>query len=434
MKASLRKVAFFGVLGAIVTASSIACAQQSSRSPIVVRGKVLSLQMESNESYRLKYNADIELRFINVSDHSVIIKKRDPVWMSSEYDRWYEDGELTFRRSELDWGFRYSEINHSAPPADRFAVLYPGDAYIAHSTIPLEFNRDKSINAGDYAYPKSLHTTLELTLTSWVPVYLTRTEEDEMDEVPNDQEIFEYFKNKWAAHGELLAGEIESEPIGIQLPPEPPAPEPTGLVLRGSVTSVGPKQESKDDVTFDVGLHLEFVNGGKKPIIILKPEATGYGHYGVFAVATPSPSYQGATRYLQSNSAGPSCAGSAPEYDSARTAMDQPKPPEDRFWMIKPGESIAFPSNVQLRMHRTRTSRDAEGDITWPDIAEIRDFRMEVTLRIWPTTWIEPSCGGSDNPVFGRKLRDQWSGFGTLELGEMGAISSEPIPLTLPTE
>jgi len=404
----------------------IACPSLAQAPPIAIRGKVTSLEMESNESWRLKYNAKVELQFINVSDHRVILAKRDPLYVENAYGSW-ENGEITFSGSETPMPVMYSDINQDLPPADKVVVLAPGDLYTTHTTVALEFDRPEPGTPDREFYPKSRHAKLELSMIFWPQITASRSEAD-ADDFPDD--LVDAFRARWAAAGELVTGEVDTEPIDVKLPPAPPAPTASKLVLRGVVASIGPKQETNYDVSFKAELELEFVNAGAKPVFILKPEATRAEEFWLgFAGVMADPTVTGRERFLTDWAAWPSISRS-PEWEQLRKSLDTREPAEELLWVIPPGRSHSYHASALLRFIKKRDSLYPKRAI-WSEIAELRQMWMVISLQVWPNNM--EAEGGPGNPVFGRKLRARWASLGTLELGEDGIIESEPMQFALPT-
>src|SRR5215472_4511305 len=138
-------------------------------SPLLVRGKLISMELQSNEAWRVKYQARFELQLVNGSPRNVIVVRRDPVRVNYTSPRWTPQGELIFEAEEaIASNQRRSSLDHAVPPAAFAAVLKPGEALTTSAVLPLEFYRSTRAEPLDTPfYPKSGRATLELTLKPW---------------------------------------------------------------------------------------------------------------------------------------------------------------------------------------------------------------------------------------------------------------------------
>src|SRR5947209_15299888 len=96
-------------------------------SPLVLRGKLSSLELKSNESWGLKFQAQFELQITNVSDDKVIFRRRDPIYVPSSSSRWTDDGQVIFEASESGPWFDVgrSVIDKPTPPSGLMIIIGP---------------------------------------------------------------------------------------------------------------------------------------------------------------------------------------------------------------------------------------------------------------------------------------------------------------------
>ena len=403
-------------------------------SPLLVRGKLISMELQSNEAWRVKYQARFELQLVNGSPRNVIVVRRDPVRVNWTSSRWTPQGELIFEAEEaIASNQRRSSLDHAVPPAAFAAVLKPGEALTTSAVLPLEFYRSTRAEPLDTPfYPKSGRAMLELTLKPW-PLEAIDDSVDKDSRLYGD-ELVEELRKKWAATGDLYLGEIVAEPIEIPLPPPPVAPKESGLVLRGRVNSIRLSEETSTEISFAADLDLEFANSGKRPVIVLRPDAlqgyVGWEQYwlGGVAVADSLEAMRG-HNYVHTFGRWPSNYRSQ-AWEQLQSAIDQPKPPARLFWVILPGEARAYHTTTVLRFDKKHGLGFPEHGRVWSEISELRTLWLEVMLEIWPIN-VEPKVS-SDNPEFGRVLRQRWASAGVLELGEDCIITSEPMAFVLP--
>src|SRR5262245_51870467 len=110
----LQAVSALAALALVLPAS--ATQEENVQSPLLVRGKLISIELESNEAWRLKYQAKIELQLVNVSQRNVIAIRRDPVRVNYTTPRWTPQGELIFEAEEaVAGGQRRSSLDHAVP-------------------------------------------------------------------------------------------------------------------------------------------------------------------------------------------------------------------------------------------------------------------------------------------------------------------------------
>jgi hypothetical protein len=315
-----------------------------------------------------------------------------------------------------------SAIDQQIPPNDSTITLGPRQTYTTHTTIPFEFYRSRPGRTTTPFYPQSKRAQLELTLIGAPDVVpdssqntLADDDSGSDDDDFNSSEMPEVLQKRWAAIGKLHLEKIESEPIEIPLPSQPDSPSDSGLVLKGHVTSLE-TERTTTGAKFEIEVELSLVNTGKKPVILLRPDAKGhdlwYTTWGVSAsreeIETNKYLYRGGL--VLSNSRGKS-------WEPLREALDQPEPPENLVWVLQPGAATP-----PFRTTINYSASELPASNLW----------LEVTLPVWPTN-IEPMGSGDDNP-FGKKLRQQWMAQGELQLGEDCSVTSEPFELVLPPQ
>lgn len=393
-------------------------------SPLVLKGKLSSLELKSNENWRLKFQGEFELQITNVSDGKIILKKRDPIRVPYSSPRWTDDGEVIFEASESTPLFDVprSAIDKPVPPDDWMIILGPHETYTTHTSVPLEFYPPKPGHAHEQFYPHSKRAKLIFTLAGSLSVdddlkKRRRSDDDSEsdDDEFNSDEMPEVLRKRWAAQGELYLEDIESEPIDIPLPSPPDSPEDSSLVLRGHMAGFKIGQ-TPEGIHFTVEVDLSFVNAGKKPVVLLRPDAAerfGDGDlwWNVWGIGVDQEAVEEG-HYWRDQHGRPSNSRSFDMWKFLREALDQPYPPVDFVWVISPGDSTP-PHRTTIQF----SSRELPASNLW----------LEMTLPVWPFN-IEPA----DDNEFGQKLRRQWIANGVLELGQKCDFKSEPIELVLP--
>jgi len=393
-------------------------------SPLVLRGKLSSLELKSNESWGLKFQAQFELQITNISNDKVILRRRDPIYVPYSSPNWTDDGEVIFEASERSPLFDVprSAIDKPVPPGDWMITLGPHETYTTHTSVPLEFYPPRPGHANEQFYPHSKRAKLMLTLDDNLSVVddlrrrrLSDDDSDSDDDEFNSDEMPEVLQERWAAQGKLYLEKIESEPIEIPLPPPPDLPEHSGLALRGHMAAVKIGQ-TPEGIHFTIEVDLSFVNTGKRPVILLRPNAPerfGGGDlwWNVWGIGADQEAVEKG-RYWRDEQSRPSNSRSFDMWKFLREALDQPYPPIDFVWVISPGDSTP-PHRTTIQFF----SSELPASNLW----------LQMTLPVWPFN-IEPT----DDNEFGQKLRQQWIANGVLELGQDCDFKSKPIELVLP--
>jgi hypothetical protein len=210
-----------------------------------------------------------------------------------------------------------------------------------------------------------------------------------------------------------------------QAAPSRPDPEPSGLILLGHVIKWDPPQEDGDTITLTAHIGMEFMNKGSRPALVLKTELTGDNEYWLRSASLlGTPVAGGADVLLWDCSARLNINVNEFWHDLEATLRKAATTQED-FFVIGPGEPHFFEAKAELVFARMHPPFFV-GEPSWSELqVETRKFarvRLEVAITIWP-----------GNPKLGRELRSRWSKVGVLELGEDGIITSEPIPIQLPS-
>jgi|SRR5579859_909590 len=431
------------------------------KSPLILKGKLTSIDLVSNESYRLTYQAHFDLDVVNVSNENILLMRRDPVVVDSSSAQWTPEGEVTFDVRERKKVLLHSALDHEAPPEELIILLKPGESYTTHTTIPLDFYPPSADRPKEPFYPKSKAAKLELNLAnSPFDIYYDQEknknkgkDEDEeknkdKDENADDYDSFnksefqEGLQKRWAKTGKLYLEQIESEPIEIPLPEPPALRKHSGLAVRGHVDSVYLIEETSTAISFNVELDLKFVNTGDRPVILLRPEAEG-----LFLPWDDGLSVEGVGisesrkamemgTYIHRDGQWKSVSGD-PAFKLLQAALDQPQPPEYLVWIIPPESATSsYHTSKRVSFSKAQNSLDIMPPETinrlWEVISKAPKLWMNLDVEIWSSE-IERSVI-ADSPNFARTLRQRWAAIGELELGENGVVTSEPIELTIPLQ
>lgn len=191
-------------------------------------------------------------------------------------------------------------------------------------------------------------------------------------------------------------------------------PEGSGgspLRVRGEVIG-GKKSVEKGDAVYDLRVRLEFVNAGRKPVILLR------GAYGEGEWWPLNRMLARSTRDLADGKAfyaagtSPGLSGS-PSWEALRRSLDQPTPPGDLTQVIPPDGSYPYVVNTFVVV----ADGERLPDTVW----------LQLTFQMWPFS-LERSAYGTY--TFGERLRRRWAKSGTLLIDH---VRTEPIRLDLRT-
>ncbi len=180
-----------------------------------------------------------------------------------------------------------------------------------------------------------------------------------------------------------------------------------GLRLQGEIIKSTLTREDPPDYTYVLDLKLAFVNTGTRPIILLagtyggKWFCSGYRLY-------RSKEGKGRGNFLFWNSAMPAVN---PYPKKLKETLDVKSPPQGATIIILPGESYTFYGSAVAVVPTDIVTPDA---VLWVD----------VTYQMW-----RPGLdNGSEEPRFGKKLRERWEKYGYLALDP---VTSDPIMFEL---
>jgi hypothetical protein len=195
--------------------------------------------------------------------------------------------------------------------------------------------------------------------------------------------------------------------------------EMTPLRLRGQVVKVERSREDAHSIVFEVGLKLELINAGNRPVILLRRPFW----LGATTLAR-SPEDARAYKYLYQSSAWPSVSG-APEWKALRQSLDQRNPPADLTRVVGSGEIFQYDADAVLYIEK-RGDFDKTSQ-PWEVIRGTSPIWLQVTLETWPVN-VEPKVDPS-HLEFGEILQRRWQQFGQLQLER---LTSEPMQLSFP--
>jgi hypothetical protein len=405
-------------------------AQEPTQLPLAVRVKLVSLDLESNESWLLKYQATVELRYTNLIDRPVIFLRNELDVMHEAYAEWGEDGKVSFSAEEYPPDVLYQQIDAPEPPPDHAVILKPGGEYTVRVKVPLNLRRT-GLNDIHFQ-PKSLHASLHLTLEPWSSILGTSKFPEVEDLGPH--ELLAFVKTRWVATGEIVDTEFDAEPIEFDLPIPAAVPQSSGLVLRGKLVGWEKPEDGDGFIDLVADLELEFLNTGTTPVLVLKPEYTGYGDYVLGSIDLQGAPVKGGIRETIFNSAAWYSRDTSEKWQQMHSSMESATSPEEHFWIIQPSSSRFFRHAAGLRIDKAKNSSFPPQD-PWPVVKKklqtYEQLWFVVQIQIWPhnlETGYDP-----DIPTLGRELRQHWSKVGVLELGEDGIFESERIPIKAPT-
>jgi hypothetical protein len=420
------------LLAALMFLPVVVSAQEVAKAPLATKGKILSLELATNEISLLKYKAEIELTYRNISKDPIIFLRRDPKMVESATADWEEDGGVSFEinSSRAFDQVLFDEIDEPVPPSNVTVTLPPGKEYKAHEQVYLYLTRS---GPDDIHFErKTIRASLNLTLVPWPDIRVT-SRSHSMEDLDSD-EVLAFVKNRWEGSGRLAEGEVKVDPIAFELEIPSRKPQPSGLVLHGEFAKWDAPEIDGTFVRLVAHLNLTFVNTGTRPVLVLRPESTGYQGYVIGTKLKGSPIAGGADNELEDSSFFPSRDRSQIWFDR-QAEMRSAASPEEHFWVIQPGASHSFSDEVWLSVYLKHCDGCFPPSLSWPElqneIPKYRDLWLALRVLIWPSN-LETE-GDPDELAFGHEIQERWSKVGVLETGDFGIIESEPIPIRLPS-
>ena len=107
--------------------------------------------------------------------------------------------------------------------------------------------------------------------------------------------------------------------------------------------------------------------------------------------------------------------------------LDQSNPPEDEVRFLEPGEGWELQSKTVFYLNTSAKSDAVRYPrVSWDSLKRTSTVWMRLNCEVWPLN-LEPK-GDRSKRSFGRKLQEQWSNLGTLQLEP---LMSEPMILNL---
>jgi hypothetical protein len=197
------------LLAIIAATPGWTCALETAGPGLIVSGKVISIEEESNESWRLKYQASIEIHYVNVSGIPIILAKNDQMYLSDAYAEWDDAGGAIFSSRETADELLYQRIDEPAPPPDATVTLPPKGEYVVRTKVVLDLSR--SAPDDEHLRSKSLPASLRLTLNPWHEIN-ANSKSPQVEDMRAD-ELRAYLEARWAAFGHIAPEEVDSEPI-----------------------------------------------------------------------------------------------------------------------------------------------------------------------------------------------------------------------------
>ncbi len=211
------------------------------------------------------------------------------------------------------------------------------------------------------------------------------------------------------AFGQLQSSYSDARPLTLRV-----------KALAVEVEEISPKTYI---VPVNVKLKLEFVNVGRRPIILL----TDHSPLCVGATLTKNPESASGDNLLFDQYAGPGDQSRSPEWTEFRKALDQQLPPPALVRILKPGESWATDGFIVLRppikFERYRVDRPP---VAWQILRESSPVWLRLQCDLWPRNVERPPL--SERFRFGRELRNRWKRIGELQLD---GVLSRPVELNL---
>jgi hypothetical protein len=419
------------LLAALMLLPVAVSAEEVAKAPLSIKGKIVSLELAANEISLLKYKTEIELTYRNVGDDPIILFHRDIEITDSANEDWEEDGSVSFTVNPFPDQVLFYEIDEPAPPKNVTVTLPPGKEYKAHEEVYLYLTPS---GPDDIRFDrKTIRANLYMTLVPW-PQYIRVTSRSPSMEDLDSDEVLAFVKNRWGSFGRLAEGEVEVGPIAFDLEIPSKKPQPTGLVLRGEVAKLDAPKSDENFVEMVAHLNLIFVNTGTRPVLVLKPESTGYEGYVYSIHLSGKPLTGGADNEIQVPSFLPSRDRSQAWFDR-QAKMRNAASPDEHFWVIQPGASHSFSAEIWLRFDLKHCNSCFPARLSWPEIQneipKYKEFWLTLDALIWPSNM--EAKGVPDELAFGHELQDHWFKVGILETGDRGFIKSEPISIKLPS-
>jgi hypothetical protein len=197
------------------------------------------------------------------------------------------------------------------------------------------------------------------------------------------------------------------------------------LTLRVQVLGVKVEEISpqKNVVPVNVKLRLEFLNVGRKPVILL----TDHSPLCVGATLTRNSESASGGNLLFDEYAGPADQSRSPEWTEFRMALDQQSPPSPLVRILQPGESWVTDSFIVLRPPiKFESYRVDRPPVNWQILKESSPVWLRLQCDLWPRNVERPPL--SERFRLGRELRRRWKRVGDLQLD---SVVSEAVQLDL---
>jgi hypothetical protein len=203
--------------------------------------------------------------------------------------------------------------------------------------------------------------------------------------------------------------------------------ESVAVPLRLRVQVLGVEVEEISPHTYvapvNVKLRLEFLNVGRKPVILL----TDHAPLCPRAMLTRDAESASGGNLLFDQYAGPADQSRSPEWTEFRKALDQQSPPSALVRILQPGERWVTESFSVLRPPiKFENYRVDRPPVSWQILKEASPVWLRLECDTWPRNVERPPLDGRFR--LGSKLRKRWKRSGELQLD---SVESEPVKLDL---
>lgn len=201
------------------------------------------------------------------------------------------------------------------------------------------------------------------------------------------------------------------------------------LVLRGKVQDI--KDVSKDPqfVDLEVGVDIEFINTGIKPIIFLKPQKKIEADlYWPGAISLSLEKFLaergGRDSSIWVQALLPS-VNTSPIFKEIVKRLDQPTPPAELTQILQPKESWTWQTTAFLRFYtKPNSSNFSAHDLSWQVIGKIvTPLWMKLNYEVWSYNLQRADKG------LRKRLQKRWANIGILNIE--ASLGTEPIELNL---
>lgn len=195
---------------------------------VELKGKVQSIEFDSEDSSTISFNIVIQMEFINKSIRPILLSKREP-WLNSKFisssinnlsNKKYMYSFTAYPSNDVSskWEEYRKELDKNAPPQEHIRSVLPNETWQFNVDSVIEINKIAAKGGGSWNEVdwSGIKSSPELWLQLEINLWFSNIEPVASRK---EKKFGKKLREQWEKYGYLWLDDIVSQPIQLDLKP-----------------------------------------------------------------------------------------------------------------------------------------------------------------------------------------------------------------------